>query len=90
MGHLGAGWLERPEREREERTSLLLSMLPVRNGDTVADIGAGSGYFTRRLAGMVGDDGVVVATDIQPEMLEILDRRLEEEGIENVTSRLGT
>ena len=47
MGHMGASWLERPEREREERTDLLLSLLPIVPGDTVADIGAGSGYFTR-------------------------------------------
>ncbi|MEE2972155.1 MAG: class I SAM-dependent methyltransferase [Planctomycetota bacterium] len=90
MGHLGAAWLERPEREREERTELLLSLLPVEFGDTVADIGAGSGYFTRRLARLVGPQGRVLATDIQPQMLELLERRLAEEGIENVRPILGT
>lgn len=90
MGHFGASWLERPEREREERTDLLLSMLPIETGDTVADIGAGSGYFTRRLSAMVGESGTVVATDIQPQMLEILGASLEEEGITNVTPILGT
>jgi ubiquinone/menaquinone biosynthesis C-methylase UbiE len=89
MGHLGAGWLERPEREREERTEHLLGMLRVEPGMTVADIGAGSGYFTRRLARLVGDGGRVMATDIQPEMLEILDRGLLAEGIENVGMVLG-
>ena len=90
MGHMGASWLERPEREREERTELLLSLLPVDAGDTVADIGAGSGYFTRRLSRMVGDQGTVIATDIQPQMLEILGSRLVEEGIDNVKPMLGT
>jgi len=89
MGHLGAGWLERPEREREERTARLLEMLQVEPGSVVADIGAGSGYFTRRLAGLVGDDGRVLATDIQPEMLEILRQGLIAEGIENVEPILG-
>ncbi len=90
MGHFAAGWLERPEREQEERTSLLLSLLPLSEGDTVADIGAGSGYFTRRLSRMVGDDGRVLATDIQPQMLEILQDRLRAEGIGNVRPILGT
>ncbi len=90
MGHMGASWLERPEREREERTDLLLSLLPIERGDTVADIGAGSGYFTRRLARMVGTEGTVFATDIQPQMLQILDARLVEEGITNVEPLLGT
>ena len=90
MGHFAAGWLERPEREQEERTSLLLSLLPIENGDTVADIGAGSGYFTRRLSRMVGDGGRVLATDIQPQMLQILQDRLQAEGIGNVRSILGT
>ena len=90
MGHLGASWLERPEREREERTDLLLSLLPIDDGDIVADIGAGSGYFTRRLARMVGPDGTVIATDIQPQMLEILGNSLQEEGIANVKPMLGT
>ncbi len=89
MGHLGAGWLERPEREREERTEHLLGMLGIEPGMTVADIGAGSGYFTRRLARLVGPRGRVLATDIQPEMLEILDRGLLAEGIENVEMVLG-
>ncbi len=89
MGHLGAGWLERPEREREERTEHLLDMLRITSGSSVADIGAGSGYFTRRLARLVGPDGRVLATDIQPEMLEILQQGLVAEGIENTTMILG-
>ena len=84
MGHLGADWLERPERQHEERPDLLIESLGIRPGQTVADIGAGSGYFTRRLAKQVGKDGKVMAVDIQPEMLTILKNNLEDEGIKNV------
>ena len=89
MGHLAAGWLERPQREREERTDLLIQMLALQPGMDVADIGAGSGYFTRRMAPPIKPDGVVFATDIQPEMLEYLGTSLLLEGIENVTPILG-
>ena len=88
MGHLAAGWLERPEREQEEKTSRLINMLPVEEDDVIADIGAGSGYFTRRLAPLV-PRGEVVATDIQPEMLAYLKTGLQAEGIENVRTVLG-
>jgi ubiquinone/menaquinone biosynthesis C-methylase UbiE len=90
MGHLGADWLERPERQQEERPDLLIEALGVRPGDTVADIGAGSGYFTRRLSAETGNDGKVLAVDIQPEMLSILKRNLEKEGIKNVEMIQGT
>ena len=89
MGHLGADWLERPERQQEERPDLLIQSLGIRPGQTVADIGAGSGYFTRRMAREVGKEGKVLAVDIQPEMLEILQNNLKAEGIENVEMILG-
>lgn len=89
MGHLGADWLERPERQQEERPDLLIASLGIRPGQTVADIGAGSGYFTRRLAKQVGKGGKVMAVDIQPEMLRILKTNLEAEGIQNVEMILG-
>jgi SAM-dependent methyltransferase len=89
MGHFAAGWLERPEREREERTDLLVDMLGLRPGMAVADIGAGSGYFTRRMSPKVGPTGRIYATDIQPEMLRILGEGLQREGIENVEPILG-
>jgi precorrin-6B methylase 2 len=84
MGHFGAGWLERPTREREERTDLLLDNLPVESGDTIADIGAGTGYFSLPMAQLAGPDGRVYAVDIQPEMLAIVERRSAEAGIDNV------
>lgn len=90
MGHQAANWLERPEREREERTDLLIPALKLKPGDRVADIGCGSGYHTRRLAEVVGTNGVVFAVDIQPEMLALLTNRLAAEGIFNVRPVLGT
>lgn len=90
MGHLGADWLERPERQQEERPDLLIRALGIKPGDIVADIGAGSGYFTRRLAAETGDTGKVLAVDIQPEMLTILKRNLDQEGIKNVEMIQGT
>src|SRR5687767_13855519 len=57
MGHQAADWLERPEREQEERSDLLLPALKLKAGDAVADIGCGSGYYTRRLAKAVGRAG---------------------------------
>ena len=72
MGHQGASWLERPEREQEERTDTLLAALALRPGEVVADIGAGSGYFSWRMARQIGPQGRVLAVDIQQEMLDLL------------------
>jgi protein-L-isoaspartate O-methyltransferase len=72
MGHQGVGWLERPEREEEERTDVLIEALALKPGEIVADIGAGSGYFSWRMARKVGAEGKVYAVDIQQEMLDIL------------------
>ena len=88
MGHFGVGWLERPEREREERTDLLVNALKLKATDAVADIGAGSGYFTMRISPLV-PEGVVYATDIQQEMLDIVEERALEEGALNVMPVLG-
>ena len=90
MGHQGADWLERPEREAEEKPNLLVDQLNLRPGQVVADIGAGTGYFTRRLAGKVGPTGRVLAVDIQPEMLALLATNLAAAGIDNVRPILGT
>src|SRR5437016_9996538 len=72
MGHEGAGWLERPEREKEEHPAKLIKALKIKEGDVVADIGAGSGYHAFRMAPLVGARGKVLAVDIQPEMLAMI------------------
>src|SRR6476660_9415166 len=89
MGHQAADWLERPEREDEERPSLALPALKLKAGDAVADIGAGSGYYTRRLAKLVGNKGVIYAVDIQQEMLDLLTNKMAELNIHNVKPVLG-
>ena len=72
MGWQGAAWLEREEREKEERTDLLLRELALKPGMVVADVGAGTGYIARRMATAVGTSGTVFAVDVQPEMIEML------------------
>ena len=89
MGVGGAAWLERPERESEEAPSRAVEALDLRPGMVAADIGAGSGYYTVRLARKVGPTGKVFATDIQAGMLDILKRRTTREGLENVVPVLG-
>lgn len=88
MGHRGAGWLERPSREREERTDLLVKNLPLEPDSVVADIGAGTGFFSFPIARQV-PDGEVIAVDIQPEMLRIIEQRRERLGINNVRTVVG-
>lgn len=89
MGHFGADWLERPEREREERTDLLLDVLNLKPADVVADVGAGTGYFSFRIAPRV-PQGRVLAVDIQPEMLGFIRRGMEARKVTNVQPVLGT
>jgi SAM-dependent methyltransferase len=89
MSFEGAEWLERPSRVEEERPDLVLEAMELKNGDVVADIGAGSGFFTRRLAKAVGPDGRVFGVDIQPEMLGILRETSQKEGIKNIIPVLG-
>ncbi len=90
MSYHGAPWLERPERMQEERPDLVLAALELKPGTQVADIGAGSGYYSSRMAELVGPKGVVYAVDVQPEMLEILKSNMSERGIANVKPILGT
>ena len=89
MGVGGAGWLERPEREDEEAPSKALDALALKPGMVVADIGAGSGYYSARIAKRVGPSGRVYATDIQPGMIELLNRRITSESLTNITTVLG-
>jgi len=90
MGWGGADWLERSERELEEMPDTAIDAIGVKPGMTVADVGAGSGYFTVRLARRVGTDGKVLAEDIQPEMLRILKKRLDSANFTNIETVLGT
>jgi ubiquinone/menaquinone biosynthesis C-methylase UbiE len=90
MGHEGAGWLDRPEREKEEQPTKLLEILKLRAGEIVADVGAGSGYLTFRIAERIGPTGKVLAVDIQPEMLTLIRDRMKQRGVTNVEPVLGT
>src|SRR5262245_11506610 len=89
MGVGGAGWLERPEREDEEAPSKAIDLLELKPGMAVADIGAGSGYYSSRIAKRVGPTGHVYATDIQQGMIDILERRIKAEGLTNMSTILG-
>ena len=89
MGMGGADWLVRPEREAEEAPDAALTAIGIARGATVADIGAGAGYFTWRLAERVGPAGKVYANDIQPAMLELLRKNIEGRHLPNVETVLG-
>ena len=86
----GADWLDRSERETEEAPDEALDIIGIKKGAVVADIGAGSGYMTVRMARRVGANGIVYANDIQQPMLDLLDKRLKKGKIANVRSILGT
>lgn len=84
MGAAGADWLDRPERESEEQPAKAIAALEIKPGQVVADVGAGSGYYAIRLAERVGPTGRVVATDIQPTMLSLLQARITRARLMNV------
>lgn len=88
MGYQAAQWLERPERIQEEMPDEMVANLQLRPADVVADIGAGSGYYTFRMAELV-PQGKVLAVDIQPQMLELIETRKNSEGVSNVEGILG-
>ena len=90
MGYQGADWLERSERDEEEAPDVALNALKIPKGASVADIGAGSGFITERLSARVGPTGRVFANDVQPQMLQMLARRLAAKKITNVTLVQGT
>lgn len=89
MGHRGAAWLERPSRADKEQPAVLVDSMSLAPTDVVADIGAGTGYFTFRIAPQV-PQGRVFAVDIQPEMLDIMRREIDKKDIDNVTLVKGT
>jgi SAM-dependent methyltransferase len=89
MGHPGIGWLERTDREKEEAPSKAIAMLGLAPDTVIADIGAGSGYYSFRIASIV-PNGKVVAVDIQPEMLDHLKNEAARRKIGNVEPHLGT
>jgi ubiquinone/menaquinone biosynthesis C-methylase UbiE len=90
MSYLGADWLFRPERIEEERPDEMLDALRIQPGWTVADVGAGAGYTSLRLSQRVGPKGVVLATDIQPQMLQMLRVNARAAGITNIRPILCT
>ena len=89
MGYQGANWLARPSRATEERSDMAVDALMLERDDVVADIGAGMGYISFQLADWV-EDGKVVAVDVQPEMLALLEAERDKYGVENVETVLGT
>ena len=90
MGVGGAPWLDRSEREMEEAPEKALDAIDLRPGMIVADVGAGTGYFSLRMARRVGPDGKVYANDIQPEMLEKLRANAQREKLANIETVLGS
>ena len=89
MGFQGINWLDRPEREEEENTTRLLKNMDIKPDDTIADIGAGSGYHVFKMATMA-NKGLVYAVDIQDEMLAAINHRIETGKVNNVTAVKGS
>ena len=90
MGAAGAGWLDRPERESEEEPDKALDAIGISAGMVVADVGAGTGYMSLRMARRVGESGKVYANDLQPEMLQKLRAKSKAEKLPNVETVQGT
>ncbi|MBL8227930.1 MAG: class I SAM-dependent methyltransferase [Bryobacterales bacterium] len=84
MGFGGAPWLERSEREQEEAPERALKLIGIQPGMVIADVGAGTGYFTRRMAKLTGPTGKVYAVDIQPRMIDALKKNIAREKLTNV------
>ena len=88
MSHYGINWLERADREKDENSSLLVKNLDIKPGMIIADVGAGSGYYTVRMSKIL-NGGKIYAVDVQPEMIEYLDNRIKKEKLINVVTVLG-
>jgi len=89
MGFQGMAWLDRPNREQEESTSILLRNMDIQTDDTIADIGAGSGYHVFKMASFA-EEGVIYAVDIQNEMLKVIQEKKEKGRQKNITLVKGT
>ena len=89
MGYQGINWLERSDREKEENTSQLLMNMNIQPDDTIADIGAGSGYHTFKLA-KLASEGFVYAVDIQPEMIQAISVKQSEQQVNNIQTIQGS
>jgi ubiquinone/menaquinone biosynthesis C-methylase UbiE len=90
MGAAGADWLDRQERDSEEKPEAGLDALGIKPGMVVADVGAGSGYMSLRLSSRVGRTGKVYAEDVQPDMLKLLRQSQATAGFTNIETVLGT
>ena|SRR3982751_203972 len=90
MGMSGADWLDREEREKEEQPEKALATLHLRPGMFVGDVGAGTGFYSLRMAQMVGPNGKVFSNDIQAPMLERLQKNAAAHNIHNIETALGT
>lgn len=89
MGHFGISWLERDNREEEEAPSKAIALLDLEPNAVIADIGAGSGYYSFRIAKQF-PSSTVIAVDIQQEMLDFVSKKATAEGISNVVPHLGS
>jgi len=81
--------LEAPDRDAWQRPDLIMDALGIADGSVVADLGAGGGWFTIRLARRIGPNGIVYAEDVQRLMIEAIERRVQKEGLQNVRTILG-
>jgi len=89
MGYQGINWLERSDREKEENTSQLLKNMNIQPGDTIADVGAGSGYHAFKMA-KLATEGFIYAVDIQPEMLQAISVKQSEQQVNNIQTIQGS
>ena len=90
MSHYGINWLERETRDKEENSRLLVKNLDIQPGMVIADIGAGSGYYTVKISTILSGGGKIFAVDVQAEMIEYLEKRIKKEKLKNVTTVLGS
>lgn len=90
MSYRGADWLERRSRDSEEQPQLILDKMNLRNGHVVADLGSGTGFFSRKMARQVAPSGRVFAVDIQPQMLKLLAKYARDDELDNIVPVLGT